>query len=437
LLALSVALTPLLAEANSMPVRLERDPVFEIAPLLDTPLVVAKELLTFEVGPSSSEALVTADYQIVNPSAHALTIPMIFPAISEGEPMFRPQITLNNEELPFEILLAGSANINELDVNSILLSLNEPLYKPKSFKPTDKATLYEVTIGGQVDRQCTISFEFDPKTTKILASSYQGYQGSKTQNGLQVTFSRYVGPNTIGEQMTILTIGEDSLRGLTLSSGDSLVKKEVTLEGFLKNDLLQRKEQRSDLGSRNVDNLYSAVLKELDITWSSDEPFNAARPLDDLVNNVFYRNNLSVFMFTVEMQPESTNSLRVSYPVSATIDRSASADYVNTFAYILSPAKNFADFGTLDIEIRLTDHSPYILESSITLETDGSGRYFASLQGLPDVDLVFSTYTKPQKTPIDTLKARIISIRYSLLPLSIVFGFLLIITAILVKKPST
>ena len=65
--------------------------MFEIAPLLDTPLVVAKELLTFEIGPSSSQALITAQYQIENPSAQALTVPMIFPSIPKTSLLLDPR----------------------------------------------------------------------------------------------------------------------------------------------------------------------------------------------------------------------------------------------------------------------------------------------------------------------------------------------------------
>ena len=440
LLALSLTFTPVLAAANSSPVRLDRDPVFQITPLTDSPLIVANERLTFEVGSSSSEAMVTASYQIINPSDTRLDIPMIFPAVSEGEPLFRPRITLDGQELDYELFLAGSASVmdyfdnpqgfaQQVNVASILSALNQPLYQPQSFRPGDQAVLYEVTLGGQINRQSTIEFEFDPEKTKVVSLFHQGYFGNRTTMGSQVKFSRHVDEMTLGEKMAVLVIGDDDLTGLAVSSGDSLSKRAVTVDQYLREVLFASDTGWRDLDKRNTDNFYSAILQELDASWVENvSSFSAARPLDDVVNNVLYQSNISAFLFTAAFAPDSTTELTVSYPVRATIDRSTSTDFVNTFAYILSPAGNFADFGTLDIEIRLNQHSPYVLESSIPLQTDGTGKYTASLQGLPEVDLVFSTYTRPQITALDSLRA---NSSYPVLILIIGAAFLLAITALL------
>ena len=440
LLPFTIALAPILVEANSTPVRLDRDPVFEITPLVDTPLVVARERLTFAVGSSSSEALVTASYQLLNPGNESLTVPMIFPAISESEPLFSPRITLNGEGLDYELFLAGSASVQnyfanpesfgaQVNVDFILSALSEPVYAPASFSPIDQAVLYEISLGGQVDRQSTLGFEFDAQKTKVLSFSHQGYTGSQSQSGWKVEFSRYVDQLTPGEAMSVLIIGEDNLTDVAVSSGDSLTKRAVTVEHYLKEQLRNAETQSPGLDSRNIDNLYSAILRELDGTWRQlASGFDAARPFDDVLNSVLSRNNISAFLFTAEFAPDSTNALIVSYPVRATIDRSSSNDYVNTFAYILGPAANFADFGVLDIEIDLNEHSPYILESSIPLKANGAGRYLATLEGLPEVDLVFSTYTKPEISLLDSLTA---STTYPMLAFVIGAGLLLLITAIL------
>lgn len=440
LLTVSLVLTPLRAAANSTPVRIDRDPIFEITPLTDTPLEVARELLTLKVGSSASEATLTAAYEIVNPDAQPLSIPMIFPAISQDEPLSMPRITLNGRELAFELYVVGAVGVKDyfadpeayaeqVDLNAIVDVLNQPVYQPQSFDPEEQATLYRVTLGGATGRQSTISFEFDPAVTRIISLNHQGFFGSRSGTGSQVAFSRHVDTMTLGQTMDILVIGDDRLQDLTVSAGDSLTKQSITAEDFLKAELFSVAEPSIHVARRNTDNFYSAVLRELDSGWiENTSSFFAARPLDDVVNNILYSNNLSVFLFTADFPAESTSELTVSYPVRAMIDRSVSSDYVNTFAYILNPAANFADFGTLDIEILLNDHAPYILESSIPLETRGDGRYFASFSGLPEVDLVFSTYSRPTITPLDSLRA---NISYPVLILIIAAAFFLAITAVL------
>ena len=144
------------------------------------------------------------------------------------------------------------------------------------------------------------------------------------------------------------------------------------------------------------------------------------------MDNLFNRNNISVLLYEVAFEANSQNELRLTYPMRATIDRRETRDYINTFAYIINPARNFMSFGGMDIRIELNDNSPYIIESSLPLEEVGRGLYALSLDSLPDEDLVFSTYSQKEITFLDNTAAKLSLYGYGGFLLRFLAAFLLL-----------
>jgi hypothetical protein len=427
-------LAPSISHANSTPVYMYNHPSFEIAPMTDSPLVLLHELLTFEVGASAAEAMVTAQYLVKNTSQERVAIPLLFPAVSEVWHTPYPHITFEGKPLSFEKFGAGEVRVEDylqdpkafteqVDINTIIANLNRPAFSPSHFVESDKVTLYAIKFGPGSDRQSTISFRMDPARTRVVASSYSGME-YRTDG--QVRFSTFV--TEPGATISLVVLGDDTLEDIVLSQPDTLAEYEVVIKDYLYDRVINDYRYHF-LEHRNKDNLYSMLAEELDLICSPGYT-GAVSSLEDIVYGAIARNNISAFLFTLELDAESKGQLIVSYPVRATIDRSKSNNYVNTFVYILNPARNFTSFDTLDVDIRLNSHAPYIIDSSIPLTQGERGRYSLSLGELPAVDLVFSTYSEPQISYLERLGARVLAKGYFRNLLLIIAAFALLLSTL-------
>ena len=69
---------------------------------------------------------------------------------------------------------------------------------------------------------------------------------------------------------------------------------------------------------------------------------------------------------------------------------------MHTYAYLLSPAACWAQFGTLDIEIA----SPLQIKNSSVALACENGVYTARLDGLPQTELTFTTVASEEYAPL-------------------------------------
>ncbi len=400
LAVLMIFIMPITVYANSAPIYMSKYPSFEISPMQDCPVIVEKESLRFKIDErSSSEAVVTATYTLYNPLEEKLLVPMIFPFVSEGHYGFGAEIEFNGKSVEHEIYNGGAVGVkdylkepgrfkDEVDINRIIDYINEPLYEAKLFDDTAKATLYTVTTHGPIDRQCNVSFNIDGSKTRAVTFGFNGFQSNEQGD---YTVSRFVNQNDIGKESSILVLGEDTLSELSLSHGDTIEKSTVVIKDYLENYYTDNESQWIDPRIRNTKVYYAMVVKGIDHYYSTSQYVFS---YDMVVENMWHQNNIYALLYEVELEGKSTSNLSVTYTMMATIDREKSEDFVNTFAYIINPAKNFADFRGMEVQIELNSKAPYIINSSIPLNEINKGLYGISLESLPQTDLVFSTYSK-------------------------------------------
>ena len=94
--------------------------------------------------------------------------------------------------------------------------------------------------------------------------------------------------------------------------------------------------------------------------------------------------------------------------------------YKRQFTYLLSPARHWAEFGSLDIIIRTPEPVPYIVRSSLPLREAEERCYTAHFGGLPDGELTFTLYPRLSITLADRLHAVLTSYQFT-------FAFFLLI----------
>ena len=109
--------------------------------------------------------------------------------------------------------------------------------------------------------------------------------------------------------------------------------------------------------------------------------------------------------YTVDFPAGAAREVAVSYPSRGLGRSDWSSHWRHTFTYLLSPARHWADFGTLDVAVTTPESSPYVIQSSLPLEEAGERRYTAHFDSLPDGELTFTLYPEPRITLADRLSS--------------------------------
>ena len=121
-------------------------------------------------------------------------------------------------------------------------------------------------------------------------------------------------------------------------------------------------------------------------------------------------------VYTVDFPAGAARTVSVAYRAAGEADRRETRDWTATFTYLLQPARSWASFGTLDLTVHTGGDFPYVVESSVPLEREAEGVYAAHLDGLPEGDLAFTLYSRPEITAADRA-AGAVSRNYLALPL--------------------
>ncbi len=148
--------------------------------------------------------------------------------------------------------------------------------------------------------------------------------------------------------------------------------------------------------------------------------------------SMIYSDRLFTLVYQVEFPPGETRNVSVSYLTEGTMDRRETNRPTYSYTYLLSPAKNWADFGSLDVEVITPSEAPYIIESNPTLAKERASRYGARFEGLPETELTFTLYEKENVTILDKAEKKIYSASYLIFFLWPFIAIILLFIAILV-----
>lgn len=392
---------PNLIFANSAPVYIQEYPSFEVLPMDDFPVEVEGEDLEIELDEySPSKASVKGEYKIKNTSGEDISATMIFPYISEGYFEFGAIITLDGNAVPYETYFAGEINpvdyfedpegfAKQVDMDSIIDSLNSPQYKPVNFDDMSETSIYSIEFESPTKDQLELSFEINPEKTRVLAVNFSGIE---VDDSGKCRAFEHIGKSDVGEKGYILVLGEDTLYGIESSTGWEIDEEAFVVKDFIMEKIINSNDSWYYNPNRNIDSLYKRFIKR------TDDLFGESHIVSDsnTVMEEILANNISVLLYDIDIKAGQESAMSVKYPIKATIDRRKSNDYVNTFAYILNTAEKFRDFNELEITVKLNGRHPYIIESSLPLNHVGDGIYRGYFDELPEKDFVFSTYPKEE-----------------------------------------
>ncbi len=390
----------------------------------DCPIEVESERLVFEVKEfpqqyyyDAEEFLqysgkVTAEYTFFNPADYTVNATLVFPfgnipdygylSDPDSEERFLKTDTEKYDIMvdgaPIEKTLRHTLSYfgNQFGLEEDMSKLhdgymNDPFYSPDM--PVTRLYYRSSGVDLETYHAATAAFVLsaDPTKTKVLV---EGQNGGRTL-GDGVLIEGWVNPdemfvvNVIGEPLKEMPdwrfyengACEKEIDGaMTLADTETVTLKELV---FL--------EYEEDSGILEHD-WYNAVVQSMnDQEWSHGA----------LHGSDFYFDISDQLMRWYEYEIEIEPGMKIVNSVTAPIYPNIDASYdppVYSYTYLLSPAKTWAEFGTLDIEVR----TPYYMTESGPegFERTDAG-YNQHLEGLPDGELTFTLCSEANpQTPV-------------------------------------
>ncbi|WP_326908711.1 hypothetical protein [Sedimentibacter sp. MB31-C6] len=419
----------------------------------NTPIEVKKENLTFDFSGEEEHyapiGIVTAEYEMVNPTTDDLSVQMAFPYIGNLGSASNDNIKIiaDNEELPYEIYLGetvksknGFKNSEETEENyfdfeEIIDAITNDIYIAENFTENEIGKLYSIKVTPESDEgvEIFVDLTFDHNKTKIFTTGFRGLSraGEKT-----------IIHGWCREQSTlnIFVLGDDidfTIEGYTDGTRNektSLYKYEISeTEEDVKTNLLDNIRKNSYVSYDDISDiqLYNVFAKVLDEQFSN----NLGYCSDDEALSYGGTNRMIILFYNVEFPQNSEKTVSVSYQTDGTMDRRKTKEPVYTYDYILNPAKNWNDFKNLNIKIIPPEESPFVVESSIELNKEGN-TYTASIKSLPDDDFSFTIYHRDKVTMMDMVEKEISNVFgffFMFSPFILIFVFIIVIILIFTK----
>ena len=404
------------------------------------PIVVEGELLTFDISEFPEESYnseydflaysgsVTAEYTFYNPADYTVTATLAFPFgklpeyvhFARNDYADRYGVSVNGSPIQATVRHTMTHMYSGFDVEKELPKLADEYIDNYLYKPDTPVYRQTYTVSG-IDEQLgwvTAAFVWrgGPKLISHMGgwSLSNGYrQRTYAKNGDEITLW-FIGsyPDSIPWRLYEEAACETPAEGaVQLAETEQMTFEQFALQSY-----------DPDSGISQID-WYNSIVTYLTNHQSIyDTIENVDRNLD------ITHSLLRWYEYEITLQPGE----RITNTVTAPIYPGINAYYtpsIYDYTYLLSPAKTWSAFGSLDIVV----NTPfYITESSIEgFEKTDSG-YALSLNGLPDGDLNFTM--SESKNPVYAVNPlTIIACVIPLLPFLILLIALVIGIVILVR----
>lgn len=441
------AMVSLQASANSAPIRMYGYPSSALMSIEEgSPIEVEKEELSFDMSETSGyHAKVSASYLMHNTEGGQVTSKMVFPYIGNLSAFSeeRPAVRVDGQDIPYTLHIGDTlegdtmdereADAERFDIREALMSLNAAEYMPRNFDPEAEGRTYRFRVDPKgndtLNLSLSLKFTMDELKTKVFAYGFNGYG----RNGKEVELIGWMGEEAIfevhvqGEDVEIAVEAFTTNGVKTEKSDDFTYTLSVQEERF---DAYQARLEDSLPLMQEVQGsgLESLLLRALDMDLES---MQGVATENESYSAVFEDRYL-LLVYEVPFLADDRKTVEVSYMAQATTDRSVTPLATYTFTYLLGPAAYWKDFRDLKVEVRTSEHTPYMIGSSMQMEKTGDRVYKANLAALPEEDLTFTLYHKPEITTQDRIQGFLQSQFGYFYPMVLMFLVLLVGVALLV-----
>ena len=394
----------------------------------DCPIVVERELLTFDVQEFPEQyytdtndflsytGKVTAEYIFRNPSDYTVTATLVFPfgtVPSYGERIYNMEnrmasypsdtekygVTVDEKPIDAAVRHTLKAWSDQFSLEEDLPKLADDYITDDFFTP-DMSVWIRQYIVRNIDSEyesatAVFTWEEDASEVRVMSPEMNGYQSF--DGGFQA-FSRVRN----GDTLTLYIFGKLPITPIRLAlyedfSCKKRIDGEVAIESSewisFERYVLSKNNAASGIAAHDFYNAQVEYLR------SASEAYGSG--FINCEDKVF--SLMRWYEYTITLAPGQTITNTVTAPLYPAIDAGYTPS-IYEYTYLLSPANTWAQFGALDIVI----NTPYYMtECGIDGFHKTDGGYALSLSGLPEGELTFtlSESEKPQPPTWSILKS--------------------------------
>ena len=381
----------------------------------DCPLVVEKEILTFDIPQFPSNyyqsveeftqysATVTAEYTFYNPSDYTVTATLAFPfgnmpdygviLDQEGEtwahetPEHTRQygVQINGELIDSVLRHTYAHPYDDFDLERDLLKLRDGFTEDPFFAPDMTVTIYTYEVSNLTEDEGYAAFHIaeNEDIRRIYPDEFNGFD----RDGKQLSYGFWI---KNGETISLTVVGEpffDEIPWTIYQTGDekTQIQGDIVLINTESVTFLEFALREYDQSSGILESdWYNAFVDEL-----NKDPYRL-----EFGMRLSY-SLMRWYEYEITLAPGE----RIVNAVAAPIYPGINAGYeppIYRYTYLLSPAQTWSEFGSLEIVINTTYH--LISDNQQKLEKTETG-YRVLLEGLPEGELTFalSSEAKPKK----------------------------------------
>ncbi len=275
---------------------------------------------------------------------------------------------------------------------TILKSVSQPSATPSVL--SGRGTLYR--FSSAENSRLKISLSAQKKSAAVLTSGVDGVSG----DGSCYRLEGQAGPK---RAISVLIFGKMSAPAVQACTEDGERKSGTAVRteaskldaaSFLREKIRQTKVYQACPTEKFLAVLTGAAMRAAGSAAEAGNPFG-----DDALYDFLEQKRILVLTYEVPFSAGQTRRVSVQYPMSGAMDARRTASPVYSYGYLLSPAKRWAGFRNLSIQILPPKEAPYVVRSSLPMTRLQSGAYSAKLASLPDEDLTFSLYRSQQLEP--------------------------------------
>lgn len=398
---------------NSAPSYWKAYPYSDVLAIAEnSPIAVDRERLTFDFSEAdeyyesrnvmSPVGKVTAEYRMTNTSDDTLTVQMAFPFAASLNKLFVGDIDIraDGSAVPYEIYI-DPGNINDYDYGSIG-NISDHVRTLPGFSLDSVAKLYRFSAASKENPYLDfkVSFNADQPQAFLIGKDFNAASYSEEGRG---TLSSRILEKIEPE---ILVLGKDQAFTYEVLTDEGKKADQGSYQLEITQDSVDPKEYlqaalREEIGEETAaaisgTQLFNLFLQEL---WQNRLSSGYTTLYDGF--SALSEDHIFTLVYQVEFPPVSTRIISVGYLTEGTMDRRETDSPKYTYTYLLSPAKNWSDFGGLDIEVITPRAAPYMIANSLGLSSDSENRYSAHFDGLPESELTFTLYENETVTMID------------------------------------
>lgn len=430
-LVIAIPVSTITADANSALLYYQSEQTAaEMLPLYDSDITVESEVLTFDFSGSDkylndfyieNGGMVKAEYSFRN-AGETKTVSMGFPMVTTYEFLqaAAPTIKADDEVLDYDFYAIDGVNLADvvdMTFEDVLMGLN--------YENESNANLSEVTCTrhfidkakwSEDDENKHLYISFDAENNKTLvffeSNGYSQVMKSDERNyqltfDIDKNFDMYI----VGKEATNLKVYEKSDDKIIDRTG-LIVEKETTMQEYA-NEIMKDKPEYIRNYAESVIKLQSVDMQDMLIPYST------------ITDRIFKEKLLFFAVYKAQLISGEDNKISITYPIEATYDGNYSPP-VFKYEYISSPAKNWSDFGAMNIRIITNEDNPYVVDSNLDFTKIGDYEYSALINGVPEKNISFGVsadqnpkYAKDTKSNVSLILIIVFGVILSIIVLFI------------------